>query len=72
MAEVNENKRALIGAALAELVATARSGGPRNRVGLMAAGSELPVEEFLLGAATAMRRACPARGSMSSPCGLRI
>ena len=56
MAEVNENKRALIGAALAELVATARSGGPRNRVGLMAAGSELPVEEFLLGAATAMRR----------------
>lgn len=56
MAEVNENKRALIGAALAELVGTARSGGPRNRVGLMAAGSELPVEEFLLGAATAMRR----------------
>lgn len=56
MAEVNENKRALIGAALAELVATARSGGPRNHVGLMAAGSELPVEEFLLGAATAMRR----------------
>ncbi len=56
MAEVNENKRALIGAALAELVATARSGGPRNRVGLMAAGSELPVEEFLLGAATAMRQ----------------
>ena len=56
MAEVNENNRALIGAALAELVATARSGGPRNRVGLMAAGSELPVEEFLLGAATAMRR----------------
>lgn len=31
MAEVNESKRALIGNALAELVATARSGGPRNR-----------------------------------------
>lgn len=56
MAEVNENKRALIGAALAELVSTARSGGPRNRVGLMAAGSELPVEEFLRGADTAMRQ----------------
>lgn len=56
MAEVNESKRALIGNALAELVATARSGGPRNRIGLMAAGSELPVEEFLLGAGTAMRR----------------
>ncbi|MGE9984155.1 glycine/sarcosine/betaine reductase complex component C subunit alpha [Desulfovibrio sp. SGI.169] len=56
MAEVNESKRALIGAALAELVATARGGGPRNRVGLMAAGSELPVEEFLLGAVTAMRQ----------------
>ena len=53
MAEVNESKRALIGNALAELVATARSGGPRNRIGLMAAGSELPVEEFLLGAGTA-------------------
>ena len=53
MAEVNESKRALIGKSLAELVATARGGGPRNRIGLMAAGSELPVEEFLLGAGTA-------------------
>lgn len=33
MAEVNESKRALIGNALAELVATARSGGPRNGIG---------------------------------------
>lgn len=41
MAEVNESKRALIGKSLAELVATARGGGPRNRIGLMAAGSEL-------------------------------
>lgn len=56
MADISESKRALMGEALADLVALARGGGPRRRIGLMAAGSELPVEEFLLGAAMAMRQ----------------
>jgi glycine/sarcosine/betaine reductase complex component C subunit alpha len=48
------NKRKLVGEALAELVAQARSGGPKVRVGLMAAGSELGSEELLRGAVLAM------------------
>jgi len=48
------DKRKLIGNALAELVEQARSGGPKVRVGLMAAGSELGAEELLRGAALAM------------------
>jgi len=44
------NKRKLIGDALAELVDQARTGGPKVRVGLMAAGSELGAEELLRGA----------------------
>lgn len=47
-------KRKIIGAALAELVEAARSGGPKIRVGLMAAGSELGPEECLRGAVMAM------------------
>jgi len=47
------NKRKLIGDALAELVDHARTGGPKVRVGLMAAGSELGAEELLRGAVLA-------------------
>lgn len=54
MAERDDNKRKLIGQALAELVDAARNGGPRVSIGLMSGGGELPVEEFLLGAVTAM------------------
>jgi hypothetical protein len=43
-------KRKLIGEALAELVGQARSGGPKVRVGILAAGSELGAEELLRGA----------------------
>jgi glycine/sarcosine/betaine reductase complex component C subunit alpha len=50
------DKRKLIGDALAELVEQARSGGPKVRVGLMAAGSELGSEELLRGAALAMEQ----------------
>lgn len=50
------DKRALIGEALAELVAAARGGGPRLRIGLMAAGGEVPAENYLQGAALAMRQ----------------
>ena len=48
------DKRELIGDALAELVGQARTGGPKVRVGLMAAGSEIGAEELLRGAALAM------------------
>ena len=47
------NKRKVIGDALAELVEQARTGGPKIRVGLMAAGSELGAEELLRGAVLA-------------------
>lgn len=49
-------KRALIGQALADLVAEAKGGGPRLRIGLMAGGGEMPVEEYLQGATLAMRQ----------------
>ncbi len=48
------DKRKLIGEALAELVEQARSGGPKVRVGLMAAGSEHGADELLRGAMEAM------------------
>jgi betaine reductase len=48
------SKHNLIGEALAELVEQARTGGPKVRVGLMAAGSELGAEELLRGAGLAM------------------
>lgn len=50
------NKRKLIGTALAELVEQARTGGPKIRIGLMAAGSELGVGEFLEAARAAMEQ----------------
>ena len=45
----------LVGTALAELVESARSGGPKVRVGLMAAGSEHGPEEIARGARLAMQ-----------------
>lgn len=50
------NKHKLIGDALEELVEQARTGGPRVRVGIMSAGSELSEEELLRGAVLAMRQ----------------
>lgn len=50
------DKRQIIGEALAELVEQARTGGPKVRVGLMAAGSELGTEELLRGAVLAMEQ----------------
>lgn len=54
MAELTDNKRKLIGAALAQLVEQARTGGPRTRIGLMAAGSEHGTAEFVKAAALAV------------------
>jgi len=51
-----KDKRQMIGEALAELVEQARTGGPKVRVGLMAAGSELGTEELLAGAVLAMEQ----------------
>lgn len=59
MSEMNNEtaqKRQIIGAALAELVESARTGGPKVRIGLMAAGSELGLAEFLQGAEQAMQQ----------------
>lgn len=50
-----ETRRAVLGKALAEIVARARSGRQPCRVGLMAAGSEHPQKEFLAAAAAAMQ-----------------
>ncbi|MEA5113864.1 MAG: glycine/sarcosine/betaine reductase complex component C subunit alpha [Geobacteraceae bacterium] len=50
------DKRQIIGEALAELVEQARTGGPKVRVGLMSAGSELGTEELLRGAVLAMEQ----------------
>jgi len=47
------DKRKLIGDALAELIEESRTGGPRVRIGLMAAGSELGQGELLRGAVMA-------------------
>ena len=45
--------RRIIGDALREIVESAKSGGPRTRVGLMASGSELGPEELARGAVAA-------------------
>ena len=42
--------RKVVGSALAEIIESARSGGPKVKVGLMAAGSELGPEELARGA----------------------
>ena len=44
----------LVGESLAEIISAARSGGPKVRVGLMAAGSELGSEELAKGARLAL------------------
>lgn len=56
MSEHSDSKRKIIGKALAELVEQARNGGPKVRVGLMAAGSELGNGEFLVAARSAMQQ----------------
>ena len=45
-----DNTRAAIGKALEEVVMRARCGKKPCRLGLMAAGSELPLQEFLCAA----------------------
>lgn len=52
---MTDEKRKIIGEALAELVEAARTGGPKTRVGLMASGSELGAEEMVRGAVLAMQ-----------------
>lgn len=63
------DERKLIGEALAELVAQARDGGPKVRIGLMAAGSELGREELLAGACLAMAQDA---GIVVTPIGPRL
>lgn len=48
--------RKVIGEELAEIIKTARSGGPVTRIGVMASGSELGSEELLNGALEASKR----------------
>jgi betaine reductase len=50
------DKRKLVGQVLEELLEQARAGGPRVRVGVMAAGSELGPGELLRGASLAMEQ----------------
>lgn len=57
-----DNTRAAIGKALEEVVMWARCGKKPCRLGLMAAGSELPLQEFL----------CAARDAMEADPALRI
>lgn len=57
-----DNTRAAIGKALEEVVMRARCGKKPCRLGLMAAGSELPLQEFL----------CAARDAMDADPALRI
>ena len=57
-----DNTRAAIGKALEEVVMRARCGKKPCRLGLMAAGSELPLQEFL----------CAARDAMEADPALRI
>ncbi len=54
MSEQSNEKRALIGAALAELLDSVQTGGPKIRLGLMMSGSELGVDELLTAAEQAM------------------
>ncbi len=51
---MDPQKRKMLGSLLAEVVEAARSGGPKTRIGLMTAGSELGVDEFLTAAVQAM------------------
>ncbi len=55
MAGMNNDKRALVAKALRDLVQTARGGGPRLRIGLMAYGGELPLSNYLNAAFEAMQ-----------------
>lgn len=55
MTHSTDAKRKIIGQALAELVEQARHGGPKIRVGLMVAGSELGSGEFVAAAHKAMQ-----------------
>lgn len=54
MGGMNEDKRAIVAKALREIVETARGGGPKLRIGLMASGGELPLEEYIKGALLCM------------------
>lgn len=56
MSDMNEQKRSLVARALREIVEAARGGGPKARIGLMAHGGEVPLAEYLRGAAMAMAR----------------
>lgn len=53
---MNDEKRAIVAKALRQIVESARGGGPRLRIGLMAHGGELPIAEYIAGAALAMQR----------------
>ena len=50
---MNDVKK-LVGEALSEIISSARSGGPKVKVGLMASGSELGAEELVKGARIAV------------------
>ena len=50
---MNEVKK-LVGEALSEIISSAKSGGPKVRIGLMASGSELGAEELAKGARLAV------------------
>lgn len=54
MAQLTDSKRKIIGTALAQLVEQARTGGPRTRIGLMAAGSEHGAAELVKAAVQAV------------------
>lgn len=56
MAAMNEDKRALVAKALREIVESARGGGPKIRIGMIAHGGEMPVDEYVRGAKLAMQR----------------
>lgn len=56
MGGMNEDKRSIVAKALREIVEAARGGGPKLRIGLMAHGGEMPLEEYLHGACQAMSR----------------
>lgn len=56
MSGSNEDKRAIVAKVLREIVQTARGGGPKLRIGLMAHGGEMPLSEYLRGGELAMQR----------------
>lgn len=56
MGGISEEKRAQLARALRGIVDSARGGGPKLRIGLMAHGGELPLAEYIKGASLAMRR----------------